>query len=73
MPSYFKALTTITAWGIWIFAWVIGISSAVMGIVNGDLYGSGDLPMTYPAMFAVAIAAAVLAVVVMLLRKKMEK
>jgi hypothetical protein len=73
MPSYFKALATITAWGLWIFAWVIGISAAVMGIVNGDLYGSGNLPMTYPTMFAVSIFCVLSAVVVMILRKKMEK
>jgi hypothetical protein len=73
MPSYFKALATITAWGLWIISWVIGISTAVMGIVSGELYGGEGLDMSFPAMFAVSIFCAVSAVVVMILRKKMEK
>jgi len=72
MPPVFKSLATITAWAIWIISWIIGLSTFVMGIISGALYGPGPLPMVYPVFFAVALAYAVLAVVVMRLRQKME-
>ncbi len=73
MPSYFKALATITAWILFICGIVIGFSACIMGIVNGDLFGSEAVPLAYPASFAVAAFYAIAAVVVMILRKKMEK
>jgi len=73
MPSYFKALATITAWILFICGIVTGFSACIMGIVNGDLFGSEVPPMGYAAMFAVAGFYAIAAVVVMILRKKMEK
>lgn len=73
MPDIFKALATLSAWGLWIISWIIGISTAVMGIVSGHLYGDEEPGMIYPAMFAVSIFCAVSAVVVMVLRKKIEK
>ena len=72
MPDIFKALATITAWILWIFALVMGLSTFAMGILSGDLYGGGELSMTYPATFAVAGFYALVAVVIMILRKKME-
>jgi len=72
MPDIFKALATITAWILWIFALVMGLSTFAMGILSGDLYGGGGLSMTYPATFAVAGFYALVAVVIMILRKKME-
>jgi vacuolar-type H+-ATPase subunit I/STV1 len=72
MPSIFKALATIMAWILWICGLVMGFSTFIMGIVNGDLYGSEAVPMVYPVGFAVALAYGIGAAVVMLLRKKME-
>ena len=72
MPDIFKALASITAWGLFIFSWIIGFSTAIMGIINGVLYGEETVPMVFPAFFAVAIFCALSSVVVMVLRKKME-
>jgi uncharacterized membrane protein len=72
MPDIFKALASITAWGLFIISWVIGLSTAIMGIVNGKLYGDEPAPMIFPVFFAVSIFCAVSAVVVMILRKKMD-
>jgi hypothetical protein len=72
MPPIFKALASIMAWGLWIIAWVMGISTFAMGMVNGVLFGSEPVPMVFPAFFACSLAMGVGAVVVMVLRKKME-
>ena len=72
MPPIFKALASITAWILWICAWVTGFSTFIMGIVNGDLYGSEPAPTSYAVYFAVAGFYAIVAVVIMFLRKKME-
>ena len=73
MPEIFKALATITAWILWICSLVMGFGTMIIGIIGGDLFNPGaDLSMTYPAMFAVAGFYAILAVVIMILRKKME-
>jgi hypothetical protein len=72
MPDIFKALATIMAWILWIFALVMGFSAFIVGIINGDLYGTAETSMAYPASFAVAGFYALAAVVIMILRKKME-
>jgi hypothetical protein len=73
MPPIFKALTTIMAWIMWICALVCGFSYLIMGIIIRDLYNSNFTPpMEYAAGFAVAGFFAIVAVVIMLLRKKME-
>ena len=72
MPPIFKALATITDWGLFIFAWVMGLSTFISGTISGDLYGTAELSMAYPATFAVAGFYAIAAVVIMILRKKME-
>jgi hypothetical protein len=73
MPPIFKALATIMAWILWIFALVTGFSALAMGIISGDLFSTEVTPpMAYPALFAVAGFYAIAAIVVMLLRKKME-
>jgi uncharacterized membrane protein len=71
MPPIFKALATTSAWILWISGWVCGFSTFIVGIVNGDLYGAAP-PMRYAAYFAVAGFFGIIAVVIMLLRKKME-
>ena len=74
MPDIFKALASILAWILWISSLVTGFSTLIMGIVRGELYSvaPGQMPMTYPAMFAVSGFFAIVAVVIMILRKKME-
>ena len=72
MPDIFKALATIMAWILWIVALVIGFSTFITGTISGDLYGTAELSMAYPATFAVAAFYALAAVVIMILRKKME-
>ncbi len=72
MPDIFKALASITAWILWIFSIVSGLSAFIMGILSGDLYGGGEYSMLYPATFAVAGFYAIVAVAIMILRKKME-
>jgi hypothetical protein len=73
MPPIFKALATIAAWMLWIVAMVIGWGAFIMGIIRGDLF-STDVPppMVMPALWAVACFYAIAAVVIMILRKKME-
>jgi Na+/proline symporter len=72
MPQIFKALASISAWALFIIAWIIGASTAIMGIVNGALYGDEPPSMVFPALFAVSMAYALAGVVVMILRKKMD-
>jgi hypothetical protein len=73
MPSIFKALATIMVWILWISALVMGFGSFAMGIIKGDLFSTTKaVTMTYPAMFAVAGFYAILAAVIMLIRKRME-
>jgi len=73
MPKIFKALATIMAWVLWICALVTGFSTLAMGIISGSLYNADvETPMVFPALFAVAGFYAIIAVVIMLLRKKME-
>ena len=73
MPPIFKALATVMAWLLWIFALVTGFSTLAMGIISGDLFSTEVIPpMAYTALFAVAGFYGILAVVIMILRKKME-
>ena len=72
MPEIFKALASITAWIMFIVFLVTGFSTFIMGIVSGALYGGQPVPMIFPVSWAVALAYGVGAVVVMILRKKME-
>jgi hypothetical protein len=73
MPPIFKALATISAWVLWIIAFVMGFSAFVMGIISGNLYSTTEpTPMIFPVTWAVAGFYAIAAVIIMLLRKKME-
>lgn len=72
MPPIFKALASILVWTMWIVAWVIGLSTLIMGIVRGDLFGPQPPVMSYWAGFAVSLAWGVSAVVVMKIRKGLE-
>ena len=72
MPDIFKSLASILVWVLWIAGVVMGLSTFVAGVLSGSLYGGQETPMVYPASFAIALAYGVGAVVVMILRKKME-
>ncbi|MBA7584713.1 hypothetical protein ES708_26670 [subsurface metagenome] len=73
MPDIFKALATIMAWVLWIVALVIGFSAFAVGMISGALYSTTQpTPMIFPALWAVAGFYALAAVVIMILRKKME-
>jgi hypothetical protein len=73
MPGVFKPLATIMAWVLWVSGMVMGFSTLIVGTIAGDLFNPAQpVPMAYPAMFVVALAYGVGAVVVMRLRQKME-
>ena len=73
MPDIFKALATITAWILWICSLLMGFGTLIVGTIGGDLFNPAQpVAMSYPANFAVAGFYAILAVVIMILRKKME-
>ena len=73
MPGVFKPLATIMAWVLWVSGMVMGFSTLIIGTIAGDLFNPAQLtPMAYPALFAVALAYGVGAVIVMRLRQKME-
>jgi len=72
MPSYLKALATIGVWGLFLFAWIIGISIFIQGIIIGELYSSELPSMSMWAGSAVALAFAVGAGFLMIVKKKLE-
>ncbi|MFC1981575.1 hypothetical protein ACFLVN_04980, partial [Chloroflexota bacterium] len=72
MPEKFKALASIMAWVLWFSGMVMGFSIFLHGIILGKIYGPEPPPMEITVGFAVSLAFGVGAVVVMLLRKKME-
>ena len=72
MPDKFKALTTIMAWVLWFSGMLMGFSIFIHGIILGKIYGPEPAPMEIMVGFAVSLAFGVGAVVVMILRKKME-
>ena len=73
MPDIFKALASITAWVLFVLAWITGCSTFLMGLISGSLFSTTEEPpMILPVFFVVSLAEAVSAVVVMILRKKME-
>ncbi len=73
MPKGFKPLATILVWVLWICGMVMGFSTAIIGTIAGDLFNPAQpVSMAYPALFAVALAYGVGAVIVMRLRQKME-
>jgi hypothetical protein len=77
MPQNFKALASILVWILWIAGVVMGFSVLILGIARGHLFVVNTAPMpegldSYVAWFACALAYGIGAVVVMILRKKME-
>ena len=73
MPQIFKALATIMVWVLWICGMVMGFSTLIVGTIAGDLFNAAKpVPMAYPAMFAVALAYGIGALVAMKIRKDLE-
>ena len=74
MPQIFKALASILVWILWICGLLIGFSTLALGIARGHLFAIDPPPATtdYVSWFALALAFGIGAVVVMILRKKME-
>ena len=72
MPEKFKALASITAWVLFIVAWITAIMTILSTSIAGGMFGDAPPPMVVPVFYLVAVVEAVSAVVVMILRKKME-
>ncbi len=70
MPSIFKALASITAWILFVSGCLALISRAVVWLTDVGFTGSGTSQLAMD--FFVVIALFVAAVVVMILRQKME-
>jgi hypothetical protein len=68
MPSIFKALSTITAWVLFVF----GLLRLVIGLVMAFTTGPQTASLPIYLDFFVGVLALTLSVVVMLLRKKLE-
>jgi len=69
MPSYFKALATITAWVLFIAGWGHILSSSMQWAAVGFTTADWE---PQAAFIAIGTASFALSVVVMILRKKME-
>jgi uncharacterized membrane protein len=72
MPPIFKALATISAWTLFICGWLMLLGTTIGMGVRGDLFSTEVLKIGDAIAFALAGVGIVLAVVVMILRKKME-
>jgi hypothetical protein len=72
MPKIFRPMATVMAWTFYIVSWIIGLSTATMGIVSGAFYNTTEpTPMIFPVMFLVSLATGLGSIVIMILRKKM--
>ena len=65
MPSYFKALATITVWILFISGCVATVAAPISRIVVGETFGA-------LAAWAIGVACLILAVCAMKLRKMLE-
>lgn len=72
MPQTFKALATIIAWTSFIIFWIAGLSTTASAIVNGAMFGSAPVPFLYQLGWLSSMLWGVAAVVVMVLRQKMQ-
>ena len=73
----FKTLSAIAAWILWVCGLVMGITTLVLGIMRGHLFSVNPYEVNtsfdpYVNWFALALAYAIGAVVIMVLRKKLE-
>ena len=72
MPDIFKALASVTAWAFFIASWVTALATMLSTIISGAMFTAEPPPMVAPVFYLVALAYGLAAVVVMILRKKME-
>ncbi len=72
MPPIFKTLASIGVWALWIFAWVTGLGTLVMGISRGTLFGAEHPPVSAWIGIAVGLFTMFLAIVAIKLRKEIE-
>ena len=73
MPQIFKALASIMVWMLWLSGVVMGFGAMIIGIIAGDLFNpSEEVPMSYPALWAVSGFFAIVALLGMYIRKRLE-
>ena len=69
----FKALASISAWGLFILGWFVIVINIIMGATAGEYFNPAKVPSAETGLFAgLGLAAVVLSVVVMRLRQEME-
>jgi hypothetical protein len=72
MPQIFKALATVTVWGVFVGAWLSAVITLIIGCVKGYIFGTAQPPMTYFASYVIAIGFAFAGGFLMIVRKKLE-
>ena len=70
MPSYFKALATISAWFLFIVGWLTIAVPFIMGLVVG-MVPEGP-PEGIISLYQIGVASIILSVVAMKLRQTLE-
>jgi hypothetical protein len=73
MPQIFKALVTVSAWLMFIFAWCFCVVGLIIGgFVGGELTGTQPPSMNFLVGLALSIGFAFAGGFLLLVRKKME-
>jgi len=72
MPQKFKALATVSVWALFVGAWLSGLITFIIGIMNGYVSGAEPAPMSYFASYAISIGFAFAGGFLMIVRKKLE-
>ena len=73
MPQIFKAMATVSVWGLYVGAWLsAALNFIIGGIIGGYAFSTEPVPMSYYAGYAIAIGFAFAGGFMMLVRKKLE-
>lgn len=73
MPQVFKALATVTVWGLFFGGWLSSLLTFIIGgIGKGYAFGAQPVPWEYVAGYIVSIGFAFAGGFMMLVRKKLE-
>jgi len=72
MPQIFKALLTVSIWGLAIGAWWAAVMNVMRSIMTGYMFRAEPPPLSFFAGFAVCIGFAFAAGFLVLVRKKLE-
>jgi len=72
MPPIFKALASITVWGLFILGWLFLLGTYIGAAVGGALFGAEPPPLCFFLGNGVGIASLALSVVCMKLRQMLE-